>query len=424
MSATLDRLRALEGAGLRTFASPEPLVWARTAGSSVWGEDGRAYTDLHAAMAVATVGHCHPRVTEAIVRQAGTMTHAPSSAPTALRADLYERLIALAPAGIDRALVMLTGSQANETAIQLARAATGRHGVISFSGTYLGRSLGTARYAGKRAYRERLGLTTDGQFLPYPDPYRSPWAAGRDPSTAVLALLEEQLSDPASGVDAPACIIVEPVQGNAGVVIPPDGFLAGLRRIADRAGALLVFDEIQCGLGRSGRDWACGHEGVVPDLMTVGKGIGGGMPVAAVLGRAEVLASFAPDTVTSTFLANALSCAAAVAALDIYRDEQLAQRSAALGAEALARLAAGLADAPAVGDVRGRGLFIGVELVAGDGAPDARAASTAAERLRRAHGVLVGVGGRYGNVIKVAPPLVIGEQELESALAAVMEVLA
>jgi 4-aminobutyrate aminotransferase-like enzyme len=414
---TIERLRRLEGTGMRTFASSRPLVWERTAGTTVWDEDGRAYLDLYAGFAVATVGYCHPRVTEAIVHQAGVMTHCPSASPARVRADLYERLLALAPAGIERALLALTGSQANEMAIQLARAATGRHGVIAFSGGYLGRSVGAVPFAGKHAYRDALGVPADAQFLPYPDPYRSPWANGGEPGALVLGLLDELLNDPASGVGPPACIVVEPIQGNGGVVIPPGGFLAGLRRLADASGALLIFDEIQSGLGRSGRDWACDHDGVVPDLMTVGKGIGGGLPLAAVLGGAGPMTMWKPDTVTSTFVSNALTCAAGVAALDVYRDERLADRSAALGARALARLGDGLAARGAVGDVRGRGLFIGIEV------SDAAAAAAAAAALREDHGVLVGVGGRHGNVIKLSPALVIGEHDLERGLEAVIGVL-
>jgi diaminobutyrate-2-oxoglutarate transaminase len=420
----LERLRALEGTGMRTFVSDDPLVWERTAGTTIWDADGRPYLDLYAGFAAATVGYCHPRVTEAIVAQAGVMTHCPSAAPSQIRLELYKRLVDLAPAGLDRVLPALSGSQANELAIQLARSATGRQGVIAFSGTYVGRSMGSVRYAGKRAYRAQLGATSDAEFLPFPDPYRAPWAAGHDPAQLVLGLLEELLSDPASGIDAPACIVVEPIQGNGGVVIPPDGFLQGLRRLTDQAGALLVFDEIQCGLGRSGRDWACDHEGVVPDLMTVGKGIGGGLPLAAVLGREGPMTTWKPDAVTSTFVTNALTAAAGIAALDVYREQDLAARSARLGGHALDRLVEGLGDLPTVGDVRGRGLFIGIEFVSDPvlREPAPAAAAAAVRRLRDA-GVIVGLGGRYGSVLKVSPALVIDEAELERGLDTILEVL-
>jgi len=411
-----ERIRALEGTGLRTFWEPEPLVWARTEGCHVWDADGRSYLDLYAGFAVANVGYCHPRVTEAIRAQAGVMTHCPSAAPSEVRAELYERLAAIAPPGLDRVLLAITGAMANETAVQLARAATGRRNVITFAGTYPGRTVGAVRLAGRHAYRQQLGIAADAHFVPYPDPLRSPWAAGADPGEVALGLVEHALGDPASGVEPPACILVEPIQGNGGVVVPPAGFLRGLRELCDRTGTLLVFDEIQCGFGRSGRMWASEHEEVVPDLMTVGKGIGGGLALAALLGRAELMTTWEPDAVSSTFLANALNGAAACAAIDVLRDEGLVERSARLGEHALERLRAGVSGTASVQDVRGRGLFLGVELA------DA-ALATEAQRASRERGVLVGRGGRHGNVVILAPPLVIEEDTLDEGLDAVVGAL-
>jgi 4-aminobutyrate aminotransferase-like enzyme len=420
-----DRIRRLEGTGTRTFSDDPPLVWSRTVGSHIWDEDGVEYLDLYAGFAVASLGYCHPAVTAAIVRQAATMTHCPSAAPSRVRAELYERLAGIAPHPLQRVLPAITGAMANETAVQLARAATGRHAVVTFSGAYMGRSVGTVPLAGKRAYREQLGVTGDAFFLPYPDPFRSPWAAGAEPGALVIGLLEQLIDDPASGLDSPACIVVEPVQGNGGVVIPPDGFLAGLRRLADRAGTLLIFDEIQCGFGRTGRMWGCDHEGVVPDLMTVGKGIGGGLPLAAVLGREEVMTTWPSDAITSTFLTNALAEAAGVAAVDAMLSEGLVERSAQLGAAALSRLREELGAAAHIGEVRGRGLFIGIELVAEGAlqAPDP-ARTGAAVRALRDRGVVVGRGGRFGNVIKLSPALTIGESDLDTGLTRIVEVLA
>jgi 4-aminobutyrate aminotransferase-like enzyme len=408
---------------MRTFAEAEPLVWSRTRGTRIWDADGREYLDLYAGFAVAALGYCDPRVTDAIVAQASVMTHTPSAAPTRLRAELYERLVEIAPAGLTRVLLAVTGAMANELAVQLARAATGRQTVISFSGTYVGRSVGAVGYAGKHAYRAQLGVAADAQFLPYPDPYRAPWAAGADPGQVVLGLLEQMIEDPASGVGPVACIIVEPIQGNGGVVIPPPGFLAGLRRLADDAGAILLFDEVQCGFGRSGTMWACEHEDVLPDLMTVGKGIGGGLALAAILGTEPVMTTWKPDAVTSTFMANSLNIAAGIATIDAAIKDGLAERSARLGADALARLRTKLDGFPHVGDLRGRGLFIGIELVkTGGDEPDPGRAASAVRELRSG-GVIVGRGGRYNNVIKLSPALVIDERDLRVGLNAVLEVL-
>jgi len=419
-----QRLHGLEGTGMRTFWEPEPVVWARTEGCHVWDADGRSYLDLYAGFAVANVGYCHPRVTEAIREQAGVMTHAPSAAPTAVRAELYERLVAIAPPALDRVLLTITGAMANEMAVQLARAVTGRRNVITFSGAYAGRTVGAVRYSGKRSYREAFGVTADAHFVPYPDPYRSPWAGETDPGAAALGLLENALVDPASGVEPPACVLLEPIQGNGGVVVPPAGFLRGVRELCDRTGTVLVFDEIQCGFGRSGLMWACEHEDVVPDLMTVGKGIGGGLALAALLGREELMTTWEPDAVTSTFLANALNAAAACASIDVLRDEGLVERSAQLGAHALARLQSELAKNPAVGDVRGRGLFVGLEIVRDRASrqPDPERGGRAQRELRE-RGVLVGRGGRHGNVLILSPPLVIEEDVLDGALDTIAEVL-
>jgi 4-aminobutyrate aminotransferase-like enzyme len=418
-----ERIRAVEGTGMRTFWEPEPVVWARTEGCHVWDADGRTYLDLYAGFAVANVGYCHPRVTEAIARQAGVMTHCPSAAPSQVRAELYERLAEIAPPALDRVLLAVTGAIANEMAVQLARAATGRRNVVTFSGTYPGRTVGAVRLAGKHAYREQFGIAADAHFVTFPDSYRSPWSAG-DAGKTALELLEYALTDPASGVEPPACVLLEPIQGNGGVVVPPAGFLGGLRELCDLTGTLLVFDEIQCGFGRSGRMWASQHEDVVPDLMTVGKGIGGGLALAALLGRAELMTTWEPDAVTSTFLANALNAAAGCAAIDVLREEGLVERSARLGARALERLSNGLAEQAAVGDVRGRGLFLGLELVRDrtSADPDAELAQRMQRGLRE-RGVLVGRGGRHGNVLVLAPPLVIEEDVLDGGLDAILEVL-
>jgi 4-aminobutyrate aminotransferase-like enzyme len=408
-----ERLRAAEGTGMRTFWEPEPLVWARTEGCHVWDAEGRSYLDLYAGFAVANVGYCHPRVTEAIREQAGVMTHCPSAAPAAVRAAFYERLLAITPPALDRVLLAITGAMANETAVQLARAATGRRNVISFGGAYPGRSVGALRWAGKRAYREQFGVAAEAHFIPYPDPFRSPWAAGADPGAVALGLLEHALTDPASGVEPPACVLLEPIQGNGGVVVPPAGFLPGVRDLCDRTGTVLVLDEIQSGFGRSGRMWASEHEGVVPDLMTVGKGIGGGLALGAIVGREELMTTWEPDAVTSTFLANALNLAAGCAAIDVLRDEGLVERSARLGAHALERLRGELRNAD---DVRGRGLFAGIEVAEAD-------LASAAQRALRERGVLVGRGGRSGNVLILAPPLVIEEGVLDEGLDAIVETL-
>ncbi len=416
--------RTFEGSGLRTFAQQEPIVWQRTEGSRVWDAEGREYLEMNGGFAAASIGFCHPRVTAAIVAQAGVMTHCPSSAPSAVRSEFYEKLIGIAPAELTRIIPTVTGSQATEIAVALARAVTGRRDVIAFSGGYLGRSPGSVTYAGKPAYRTPLGVPAGAQFLPYPDPYRSPWALGSDAGDAVLALVDHFLDDPGSGIAPPACVIIEPVQGNGGAVVPSDAFLRGLRRRCTRAGVILIFDEIQCGFGRTGRMWACDHAGVVPDLMTVGKGIGGGLPVAAVLGRESVMNAWAPDAVSSTFLTNALGFAAACAAIDVLHDEGLVARAGVLGAHALECLHAGLSDVSWVGDIRGRGMLLGIELVESRETLEPAVARTVAVCSElRSRGIIVGYAGRAGNVVKLSPPLSTDDADWEHVLEQLIDVI-
>ena len=319
--------------------------------------------DLAASFAAANLGHAHPEVVAAIRDQVGRLSHVSSASLSEPRVAFEEALIDIAPSGLDRVLLGLSGADANDTAIKLARSLTGRHGVIAFSGGYFGRSSGVIGLNGKAVQRARVAREADAQFLPYPYPYRWPLGHGDEAGEQALGLVRQAMEDPASGVGPVAAIVLEPVQGNGGIVIPPDGFLAGLRDLCDRHGTMLVFDEVQCGFGRTGRPWAADRWGVIPDLMTVGKGIGGGLAVSAVVGRAEAMSHWPAGTHTSTFMGNAVNLAAGRAAVEVMRRDRLWERSERLGAAVLQRLQADLADAPEVGEVRGLGLFIGIEIV-------------------------------------------------------------
>ncbi|HEX7196236.1 MAG TPA: aspartate aminotransferase family protein [Candidatus Limnocylindria bacterium] len=421
----LERMARVEGAGLRTGAAgPAPLVVESASGSLLTDPDGNVFIDLYASFAAATLGHCHPEVTDAIQRQAARLTHASSAFGSEVRAAFQEALLSIAPTGLNRSLLAITGADANELALKLARTMTGRHDVIAFSGGYFGRAAGIAGLNGKAVFRTRVGIEADAHFFPYPYPYR--WRLG-DPAEAgrqVLELIAAALDDGASGVGPPAAIFVEPIQGNGGVVIPPHGFLEGLRALCDRHGALLVFDEIQSGFGRAGRMWASEASGAVPDLMTVGKGIGGGLALAAVLGRAEHMSHWAPGTHTSTFLANAVNLAAGTAAIRVMRRDRLPERSAEIGTQLIERLRSDLADVAWVGDVRGVGLFIGVEVVADRDSrqPAPERAATIRRRCLEA-GVVVGLGGHAENVIKVSPPLNIPRHQLDAAASILIDVI-
>ena len=422
----IERMRAIEGAGPRTGGSDAPLVVDTALGSILTDPDGNRFVDLAGSFAAATIGHSHPAVVAAVRDQVGRAAHVSSASVSEARVAFEEALVGIAPPGLDRVLLGMSGSDANDTAVKLARTLTGRREVIAFSGGYLGRSTGVVGLSGKARFRESVGVEADAHFLPYPYPYRWPLGRGDDATIgdAALGLVRHAMDDAASGVGPVAAVIVEAIQGNGGIVIPPDGFLAGLRELCDRHGTILIFDEIQAGFGRTGRTWASEHWSVEPDLMTVGKGVGGGLAVSAVVGRAATMSHWSPGTHTSTFLGDAVNLAAGVAAIGVLRDEHLVERSARLGTRALETLTADLATDAGVGEVRGRGLFIGIELVrdANDRTPDPERVA----RVRRAsfaRGVVLGVGGHAENVIKLCPPLSIEEDLLDTALGITIETI-
>jgi 4-aminobutyrate aminotransferase len=407
----------VEGAGPRTGGDDAPLVVDEASGSILVDPDGNRFVDLAASFAAATVGHSHPHVVAAIRDQAGRAGHVSSASLSEERVAFEEALLGIAPPGLDRVLLGISGSDANDTALKLARTLTGRREVIAFSGGYFGRSGGVIGVNGKAAFRAGAGLEADAHFLPYPYSYRWPLGPDEAAGDGALALVRHALEDPASGVGEVAAIVVEPVQGNGGVVVPPDGFLAGLRELCDRHGVVLVFDEIQSGFGRTGRTWAAEHWAVTPDLMTVGKGIGGGLAVSAVVGRAAFMAHWRPGTHTSTFMGNAINLASGRAAIEVFGRERLTERSAALGGPMLERLRAALAAVEHVGVVRGLGLFAGIEIVSDRASRTPDPARTAAiRRAAFAQGILLATAGHYENVLKIAPPLAIEESLLDAAL--------
>ena len=417
----IERMRAVEGAGPRTGGTDDPLVVAEAHGATLVDPDGNEFVDLAASFAAANVGHSHPTVVEAIRDQVGRMSHVSSAFASEPRVAFEEALLGISPPGLDRVLLGLSGADANDTALRLARSYTGRREVIAFSGGYFGRSSGVIGLNGKAAQRVRVARDADAHFLPYPYPYRWPIGDAEEAGEQALALVRHALEDPASGVGPVAAIVVEPVQGNGGVVIPPDGFLQGLRELCDRHGVVLVFDEIQSGFGRTGRLWAAEHWGVVPDLMTVGKGIGGGMALSAVVGRQGFMGHWPAGTHTSTFMGNAVNLAAGRAAIEVMRRDRLWDRSDRIGA-ALRHSLADLADSPQVGEVRGLGLFIGIELVTDHASrtPDPARAS-AIRRAALERGVLVGIAGHADNVLKLCPPLTIDERLLDAAVGVLVE---
>jgi 4-aminobutyrate aminotransferase len=384
-------------------------------GQGAWIEsaDGRAYLDLAAGIATCNLGHSHPAVIAAVLDQMERVIHLGGVCGHAPQRDLAARLDGIAPQGIDRFLFSTTGSEANEVALRLARTATGRPGVVCFRGSFHGRTAGAlAATTSKAAFR--MGLGAGGAHVA---PFPRPDELGLPEEEAALHALAEldQLHRHQLAPEETACYMIEPVQGHGGCHPAGRRFLEGLRERADAHGALLVFDEIQTGFGRTGDWFAAGRYGVDPDVMTMAKALGGGFPLSAIGARVEVMATMRAGDHGSTFGGNPVSCAAALAGIDAMEAEGLPEHARILGGRAMDRLAA--LDARHRGlRVRGLGLMIGIEVVSPD---DLEPRPDLAESIRRRaleEGVLVICSGPEANVIRVLPPLVITDSELDRAL--------
>jgi 4-aminobutyrate aminotransferase len=430
--ALAAELARWESPNVTYLADDFPVFWEEARGSNVRDVDGNVYVDLTAAFAVAGIGHAHPRVVDAIQRQSARLLHGMGDVhPPAVKVELLRALAEAAPGGLTRSVLASSGAEAVEAALKTAVVATGRPRVLAFHGSYHGLTYRALSVSGREDFRAPFSaqLGPGAVFVPFPYPYRSPF--GRDPEevcAATLRLVEHTLDTPGSASEGIGAILVEPIQARGGDVVPPDGFLPGLRRVCDERGLLLVLDEVYTGFGRTGRWFACEHWGVVPDVMVVGKGLTGGFPFAACIGTDAVMERWprsAGEAIhTSTFLGHPVGCAAALAAMSALREERLVERSAELGARMTARLAAATADHPRVGEVRGRGMMIGVEMVRDretrEPAPEL-VGRLMTEGLRR--GVILLGGGIHGSVLSLSPPFVITEAQADAALGTVEEIL-
>jgi 4-aminobutyrate aminotransferase-like enzyme len=396
LSAALGRR---EAPAVNTLLGGEPApVWAEALGANVLDVDGNRYLDFTSGFGVASVGHRHPRVVAAVAAQAAKLLHGMADvAAHPARVALAERLGGLAP--IDDAAVYfaVSGSDAIEIALKTALLATGRPGVLAFTGAYHGLSPGALAATSRAAFRAPFQLHL------HPHVARAAYGARG-------AELEDAARPFAGRLGA---VLVEPLLGREGIVPAPAGWLEELAALARREGALFVLDEVFTGFGRTGRLFAAEHHGVVPDLLCCGKALGGGLPIGAVLGRRDLLARWPGDGEalhTGTFLAHPLSCAASLAALDVIADEGLVERSAALGAVIGARIGGWPGLHSAVAAVRGQGMAWAIVL------HDAGLAARA-QRAALGAGLLLLRGGPGGSVLQIVPPLVISEAQLAAGLA-------
>ena len=384
MSPTSDLLGRWQGAIADTYGTPK-IALVRGEGAEVWDADGNKYVDMLAGIAVNALGHAHPAVTRAVTRQLGTLGHVSNLAATEPAIALAERLLGYA--GRDgRVFFANSGAEANEAAFKLSRL-TGRVAVIAAVNSFHGRTAAALALTGQPAKRAPFEPLVPGvRFVPYGD---------ADALAAEVALMAP---------DTLAAVLLEPIQGEAGVVVPPTGYLAAAQHIAHEAGALFLLDEVQTGIGRTGAWFAYQHEGVAPDAMSLAKGLGGGLPIGALVTFSPVAEMWHPGMHGSTFGGNPVSCAAALAVLDTIEEDGLLARASAAGDH----LRRAVADITGVTEVRGAGLLLGVVLADGVAAADV-------ERHARRLGVIVNAIGT--NVIRLAPPLVITDAQLDLAVA-------
>lgn len=399
-----------------------PVYAERARNAELWDIEGRRYIDFGSGIAVVNTGHCHPRVVEAVRAQAERLTHSCIMlTPYTSAVELAERINALAPVRDARTMFLSTGAEAVENAVKIARAATARPGVIAFSGGFHGRTNLCMGLTGKVVpYKKGFGPFTPGIYhAPFPAEYLG---VGADASLAALQTLFATDIQP----DQVAAIIVEAVQGEGGFYPVPDGFLGKLRELCDKHGILLILDEIQTGFARTGKLFACQHHDVEPDLMTLAKGIAGGLPLAAVTGRREVMDAPEPGGLGGTYAGSPLACAAGLAVLDVIEKENLCDRAEEVGRRIMAGLRE-LQDAypERVGDVRGLGAMVAMELVEnGDPArPDPALAKALVARAAELGLILLSCGVR-GNVIRILAPLTIPFEQVDQGLAILDDAMA
>jgi 4-aminobutyrate aminotransferase len=393
-----------------------PFVIAKGRGVEVWDVDGNRFLDFAAGIAVCSTGHAHPAVVEAIKDAADDFLHISSDYWHERMTRIAERINELDPMGEPvKVLLCQSGTESVEGALKLARYVTGRPRFIGFLGGFHGRSMGSLAFTASK-YTQQAGFfpTMPGvTHVPYPNTYR-PLFAGSDQGRAVLEYIEDVLfrsNVPASEV---AAILCEPIQGEGGYLVPPDGFLQGLRELCDRHGILLIFDEVQSGIGRTGKMFASQHWGVKPDIMTLAKGLGSGLPIGLIAARARHMEKWKRGAHGNTFGGNPLCCAAALATLDLV-EREYAANAARVGEHFIGRLRDLSKRFDCIGDVRGKGLMIGMELVE-DRASRKPARELTDRVLTRAfhNGLLLLSCGQ--STVRFIPPLMVSREQVDEAM--------
>ena len=413
MSKTAE-LKARQAKAVPAGVSSKSIYVAKAENAELWDVDGRRFIDFAAGIAVVNTGHRHPRVVEAVARQLEAFAHTCFHvAPYESYVRLAERMNAIAPGDFPKKTLFLnSGAEAVENAVKIARIATKRSAVVAFTGGFHGRTLLAMGLTGKvMPYKRGFGpFPAEIYHATFPTPYRG---LTSEQALADLDQLFHADVDPKSV----AAIIVEPVQGEGGFNVAPTEFLQALRRICDEHGIVMIADEVQGGMGRTGRMFSIEHAGVVPDLITTAKGLGGGFPISAVTGRASIMDAAHPGGLGGTYGGNPISIAAAHAVLDVIDAEGLCARAATLGARMRAKLDALAAQLPCIGNVRGLGMMVAIELVKDPKTREPDAALTAAILAQaEQRGLILLSCGVDANVVRLLAPLTIPEAVLEEGL--------
>ncbi len=393
------------------------IVVKKASGIYVEGMDGKTYMDFSSGLATANIGHCPPEVVDAAKAQTEKLIHSGCIFYYPSEVELAERLARITPDGIEMFFFSNSGAEAVEGAIKLARYETGRQGVIAFTPSFHGRTMGAVTLTTSTArYRKHYHpLLPSVYHSPYPYCYRCPMGKNRATcSTDCFDFLKRVLRyqiDP----EEVACVIIEPVLGEGGYVVPPADFMEKLREICTKEGILLIADEVQSGMGRTGKWFACEHFDIKPDIITIAKGIASGFPLSAVGSSEKIMSRWSPGAHGTTFGGNPVSCAAACATINKIEKEDILKNSALIGDYALKRLKVLQGKDNPVGDVRGLGLMIGIEFVKKDGSPDGESLKKVTKKCFE-NGLIIIECGIDKNIARLMPPLITKKKEMEKAL--------
>ncbi len=397
--------------------SVQPVVVETAKDAVITDVNGKQYIDCFAGISVVNAGHCNPEVIAAAKAQMDKLIHCGSyiyyNQPMA---DLAEKLAHITPPGLTKTFFGNSGAEAIEGAMKLARLYSGKHEFIALHASFHGRSWGALSITGNQGRKKRGGPYAAGiAFAPVPYVYRSNWRSDPEECGRQCANAIDEAVRFATAGDV-AAFIAEPVWGEGGILVPPTNYFLEVKKVLDKHGILFIADEVQSGFARTGKMFAIEHFGVTPDILVTAKGIADGFPLSGFTTRPEIADSYKPGDHLSTFGGNPVACAAALANIQFLEREKLAERTAENGKYVMGKLRDLQGDNPLIGEVRGLGLMIGIELVKDAALTPATAEADAIREVCRENGLLVGVGGVYGNVVRFQPPLVITKQQLDKAV--------